>query len=293
MGNWRRSSLTKLNVYQYIAENIPKMSKAHLKIARYILENPNTVPFLTVKKLAKLANVSDATIVRFANYLHFSGYVELQQAMQTSVQEQLTTTERLRMTNDVYDEKDLGIREIMKDDIDNIKLLIDRIDVDAFQKTVDTLLKAKRIYIIANRSAVSLGLFLQYYLNIMLDNVELIQSVEKNAEKLNHLSKMDVIIAISFSRYTNTTIKIFSYAKTNGATTIAITDNLLSPLIPYADVALTAPSRIPSFIDSFVAPLSLINALIISIGKEKGNHFYERLEALEKTWQELNVFYHG
>ncbi|QAA21660.1 MurR/RpiR family transcriptional regulator [Sporolactobacillus terrae] len=279
------------SVYHYIAEQMPQMSKAQEKIARYILENPHTVPFLTVEKLAKMAQVGDATVFRFANYLGFSGYPELQQAMQASVQEQLTTSERLRLSGKIYDEKERGIREVFQDDINNIKSTIEHLDMDAFYKTADTLLQAKRIYIIAHRSAVSIGLFLQYYLNMMLDNVELIQSVEGTAEKLTDLGEHDAVIAVSFSRYTNATIDLFAFAKRTQAVTIAITDNLLSPLIPYADIALTAPSRIPTFIDSFVAPLSLINALLTYIGNEKKDVVFDRLDSMEKIWKQFNVFH--
>ncbi|WKB35890.1 MurR/RpiR family transcriptional regulator [Terrilactibacillus sp. S3-3] len=194
------------------------------------------------------------------------------------------------MSGDVYDEKERGIHEVFQDDMNNIQATLEKLDTDAFYKTVNALLNAKKIYIIANRSAVSLGIFLQYYLHMMLDNVELLQSIENNAEKLYNLSQDDVVVAISFSRYTNATIKMFAFAKKSKALTIAITDHLLSPLIPYADISLTASSRMPTFIDSFVAPLSLINALITFIGKKKKEAFYDRLEALEKTWRQFNIF---
>ncbi|MFC7392124.1 MurR/RpiR family transcriptional regulator [Scopulibacillus cellulosilyticus] len=277
------------NVYHYIAEKMSQMSKSQIKIAKYILENPNTVPFFTVEKLAKMAGVSDATVVRFATFLGYSGYPELQQYMQDSVQKQLTTTERLQMSRQVYDEK--GINEVFEDDIANIKSTMEKLDFDVFQKAADTLLQAKRIYIVANRSAVSLGVFLQYYLNIMMNNAVLLHSMDTMPEQLSDLDKNDVVIGISFARYTRSTIQILSYAKQKGTTTIAITDNLLSPLMPHADMALTASSQMPSFIDSFVGPLSLINALITFIGKEKKNEFDQRLESLEDIWDTFDTFY--
>ncbi|WP_078408865.1 MurR/RpiR family transcriptional regulator [Priestia abyssalis] len=278
------------NVYQHIASSIGQMSKSHVRIAKYILENQNTVPFLTVEKLAKIIGVSDATIVRFATFLGYSGYVELQQYLQNSVQQQLTTSERLKLSDKVY-RKEAGVYDIFQNDIENIKLTMEKLDIDNFHKSIEHLLKARRVYIVAHRSAMSLAVFLQYYLNMILDHVELIHSVETLSEKWYGLDKEDVVIAISFARYTNSTIQMFSYAKERGATTIAITDNLLSPLIPHADLSLIAVSQMPSFIDSFVAPLGLINALIIFVGKEKKEDFYKRLDSLENIWGYFDVFH--
>ncbi|MCP3738131.1 MurR/RpiR family transcriptional regulator [Rossellomorea sp. BNER] len=278
------------NVYQNIAGQIGGMSKSHVKIATYILENQTTVPFLTVGKLAKMAGVSDATVVRFATSIGYSGYPEMQQYMQNSVQQQLTTTERLKMSQKVYNKETSGVYEVFQDDIANIKSTMEKLDEEAFHKAVKCLLHARNVYVITNRSANSLGVFLQYYLQIVLDKVELLQSLENSSEKLYDLSKEDVVIGVSFARYTKSTIQMFSFAKEKGATTIAITDNLLSPLIPHADISLTASSQMPSFIDSFVAPLSLINALIMFIGKEKHEDIHDRLEVLEDIWSHFDVF---
>ncbi|WP_031407752.1 MurR/RpiR family transcriptional regulator [Geobacillus vulcani] len=278
------------NVYQLIASKIPQMSKSQVKIAKYILEHPNEVPFFTVGKLAEKTGVSEATIVRFANFLGYSGYPELQQYMQHSVQKQLTTVERLQMSHHVY-EHEKGIYDIFHDDIHNIKSTMERLDVNAFKQAVHSILKAERTYIVANRSATSLGIFLHYYLQIILNDVYLMNSIEAGAEKIYDINEKDVMIGISFSRYTNSTIKMLSYGKKQGATIIAITDHLLSPLVPYSDIVLTASSQMPTFIDSFVAPLSLINALITFIGKEKGNDVQRKLEELETIWDHFGVFY--
>ncbi|MFD6211533.1 MurR/RpiR family transcriptional regulator [Peribacillus sp. NPDC060253] len=281
------------NVYQNIAGQIGGMSKSHVKIATYILENQTTVPFFTVGKLAKMSDVSDATVVRFATSLGYSGYPEMQQYMQSSVQQQLTTTDRLKMSQKVYNKESAGVYEVFQDDIANITSTMERLDEDAFHKAVECLLKARRVYVIANRSAISLGVFLQYYLQMVLNNVELLQSVEASSEKLYDLNEQDVVIGVSFSRYTRSTIQMFSFAKEKNATTIAITDNLLSPLVPHADIPLTASSQMPSFIDSFVAPLSLINALIMFVGKTKQEDIHQRLESLEDIWSHFDVFLKG
>ncbi|MFY0543589.1 MurR/RpiR family transcriptional regulator [Brevibacillus sp. H7] len=283
--------MNRSNVYQHIAEQMPQMSKSQLKIARYILENTNTVPFFNVAKLAKMAKVSEATVVRFAMFLGYSGFPELQQYMQDSVKQQLTIAERLKMSIQVYGQEEKGVYEIFQDDIANIKSTMEKLDIPSFLKAVELLLHAENVYIVANRSAASLGIFLQYYLNMILGNAEMIQSVETIAEKLYKLNKNDVVIGISFARYSASTINIVSYAKEKGATTIAITDNLLSPLIAHADISLTASSQMPTFIDSFVAPLSLINALITFVGKEKTNEFHGRLEKLDEIWDRFGIFY--
>ncbi|KHD85533.1 MurR/RpiR family transcriptional regulator [Heyndrickxia ginsengihumi] len=279
------------NIYKHIAEQMSSMSKSNLKIAKYILENPNTVPFLTADKLAKMTGVSHATVVRFATFLGCTGYPELQQHMQNSAQQQLTTTERLKISKEVYDDQDQGVYDIFLDDIANIKSTLERLDMQAFRRAVQSLLQAKKVYVVANRSATALGVFLQYYLQFLLEKVELIHSIETVSERLYNMNEDDVVIGISFARYTKSTIQVFSYAKERNATTIAITDNLLSPLIPYADIPLTASSQMPTFIDSFVAPLSLINALIISVGKEKEETFQDKLESLEEVWRKFDIFY--
>ncbi|KML10687.1 RpiR family transcriptional regulator [Bacillus safensis] len=279
------------NVYKHIAEQMPTMSKSNLRIAKYILENPNTVPFLTGDKLAKITGVSPATIVRFSTFLGYSGYPELQQYMQSSAQQQLTTTERLKISKEVYNEQDQSVYDIFLDDISNIRSTLDKLDIEAFKNAVESLIKAKRVYIVANRSATALGVFLQYYLQFLLEQVELIHSIENVSERIFDLNEDDVVIGISFARYTKSTLKVLSYAKEKEATTVAITDNLLSPLIPYADIPLTASSQMPTFIDSFVAPLSLINALIVTVGKEKEENFQDKLESLEEIWDKFNIFH--
>ncbi|WP_224928437.1 MurR/RpiR family transcriptional regulator [Bacillus safensis] len=279
------------NVYKHIAEQMPTMSKSNLRIAKYILENPNTVPFLTGDKLAKITGVSPATIVRFSTFLGYSGYPELQQYMQSSAQQQLTTTERLKISKEVYNEQDQSVYDIFLDDISNIRSTLDKLDIEAFKNAVESLIKAKRVYIVANRSATALGVFLQYYLQLLLEQVELIHSIENVSERIFDLNEDDVVIGISFARYTKSTLKVLSYAKEKEATTVAITDNLISPLIPYADIPLTASSQMPTFIDSFVAPLSLINALIVTVGKEKEENFQDKLESLEEIWDKFNIFH--
>lgn len=280
-----------MNIYQMIAEKMPMMSKSQKKLATYILENTNTVPFYTVATLSKRAGVSEASVVRFAVFLGFSGYRELQSEMQQSVQKQLTTRERIKISSQVYDDSNQGIYDIFKDDIANIRSTMENLDTKALLDAVDLLLKGKEIYITANRSSVSLGMFLEYYLDIILGNTHLLGPVEIKPEELHRLNEKDVVIGISFARYSMSTVNMMSYAKELNATTIAITDNLRSPLIPHADVVLTASSQLPTFFDSYVAPLSLINTLITFVGQKRMEESEERLEKLEDIWDRFGTFY--
>ncbi|WP_353626443.1 MurR/RpiR family transcriptional regulator [Bacillus sp. JCM 19041] len=212
--------------------------------------------------------------------------------MQSSVQTQLTTTERLRLSEKVYDEsEEKGVHEIFQDDIANIQSSLEKLDVQAFHQAVELLLASRKVYIVSNRSAKALSVFLNHYLSIFLEDVTLVSSMEEAPELFKKVHENDVAIGISFSRYTSNTINTMKLAKEQGLATIAITDNLLSPLIPYSDVSLTASSQMPNLIDSFVAPLSLINALITYIGRAKQDDFYEYLESLEDIWSEYGIFY--
>jgi DNA-binding MurR/RpiR family transcriptional regulator len=280
-----------INVYKIITEKMPSMSKSHLKIAQYILKNPNQVSFLNIGELAKQVKVSDATIVRFATFLGFSGYPDFQRQIQSSVQQQLTTTERLKISKEVYGEENQGISHILNGDIENIQLTMRNLDVKQFREGINQLIKARKVFIVANRSAAALGVFMQYYLNMIVDHVEMLESIDKNADRLYDLQPHDLVIGISFSRYTKSTVEILAYAKEKEAMTMALTDTLLSPLIQYAEVSLTAESRMPAIIDSFVAPLSIINALLIYTAKEKQDGFDKRLDTLEEVWAKFDVFY--
>ncbi|GMB08118.1 MurR/RpiR family transcriptional regulator [Thermolongibacillus altinsuensis] len=278
-------------VYRLIAEKLPEMSRAQRKIAKYVLNHPEAVPFFTVGKLAKMTGVSEATVVRFAMFLGFSGYPEWQRAMQESVKRQLTTVERLKISGEVYDSEDKAVFDMFQEDIERIKAMSAQMDMESFRQAVQYIIEAKRIFIIANRSAVSLGTFLEFYLDVLLENAELIRNPHGISEKLFRLNEDDVVIALSFARYTKSTIEAVAFAKDRGSKIIAITDHLLSPLVPYGNVTLCAPTEMPSFIDSFVAPLSLINALITEVGRRKRSEVEKHLSDLEETWKRFHIFY--
>ncbi|MGM9935396.1 MurR/RpiR family transcriptional regulator [uncultured Clostridium sp.] len=277
-------------VYQRVAEKLPNMSKAQEKIAKYILSHPNSTPFLTVEKLAKMSGVSIATVTRFVIFLGYSGYPEFLKDTQESMQQQVNNSERIKLGRNKSSSTDDSIYEIFEEDVNNIKTTVENLNLFEIRKCVNFLLKAKRIYIVAKRSSASLAVFLKYYLDLMFNNVVIVENIEQMPKQINRDCGEDVIIGISFDKYARSTVEIFSHLKRKGATTIAITDNMLSPLVPYADVTLTAVSKGSKAIESFVAPLSLINALIISIEAEKEECFASNVQILEEAMKKFDLF---
>lgn len=277
------------DVYQKMAEKIPNMSKAQEKIAKYILSHPNSTPFLTVEKLAKLSGVSIATVTRFVIFLGYKGYPEFLKDTQESMQKQVAKTERLKADLSKNNDEEKDIYNTFEEDLNNIKATMEDLNLYELRKAVDLLLGAKRIYIVARRSSSVLGTFLKYYLDLMFNNVYLIESVEQIPKQISEVYDEDVIIGISFEKYARSTVEIYTYLKRQGATSIAITDNMLSPLVPYSDITLTAASKAYNLIESFAAPLSLINALITCVEKEKKDYFSSNVEMLEEAWKKFEL----
>ncbi len=278
-------------IYRIISSRRDSMSKSQHKIADYILENPHSIPFITGAKLAKMTGVSEATVVRFATFLGFSGYNDLQKQLATSIEKQLNTVERLTMSRATYSETEKAIYDNFNDDIKNIQTTMQQLNPADFERAAKYILEADRIYIIANRSALSLGTFLHYYLNIMFGKSELVHTTEAAFDQIYNVNEKDVIIGISYARYTKSTLNAVSYAAEKNAKIIALTDHFSSPITAYANIALFASSNMQSFLDSFVAPLSVINTLIAYIGNKKEINMKERLENFEQLWDRYDVFY--
>lgn len=278
-------------IYKIISGSRDKMSKSQHKIADYILENPHSIPFITGAKLAKMTGVSEATVVRFATFLGYSGYNDLQKQLASSIEKQLNTVERLNMSHSFYSETEKAIYDNFNEDIKNIQTTMQHLNVEDFERAANYILDAERIYIIANRSALSLGTFLQYYLNIIFGKSELVHTTEAAFDQIHHVNENDVVIGISYARYTKSTLDVVSYAAEKKATIIALTDHFSSPITAYANIALFASSNMKSFLDSFVAPLSVINTLIAYIGNVERINMKERLENFEQLWDRYDVFY--
>ncbi|MFJ8236738.1 MurR/RpiR family transcriptional regulator [Ureibacillus sp. NPDC094379] len=277
--------------YIEIANKMNNLSKSQKKVAQYVLDNPNKILFQTVEKLAKEVGVSDSTVVRFSNAIGYKGYPDLQDQIQNRMTQMLKTTERIKKNQTIGDTLEEQTIHYISQDLQNVQGILDNLDLSQLEKIVDSLLSAGKIYIISSRSADAIGIFFNYYLDLLLGNVTHVKVLETDGEKMLNISQTDVVFAISTARYTRSTVELFKYAKEKNACTIALTDNLSSPLVTYADLALYTKCDFPSFFDSFTAPLSLINLLLALIARKKEGENTERLEEIEALWSELNIFY--
>lgn len=267
-----------------------RLSKGQKLIAEYILNNYDKAAFMTAAKLGASVGVSESTVVRFAIELGFNGYPKLQKALQELIKNKLTTVQRLELSNEYISEEN-ALKGVLKADIDNIRSTLEKINHKTFEDVVNSIFKAKKIYIIGLRSSSALSEFLGFYLNIILDNVRVVSSgISDVFEQMINLNEDDLVIGIGFPRYAMKTINILSFAKSRNAKVVAITDSLLSPLASKADYTLIAQSNMASFVDSLVAPLSIINALIVAVGMHEKDKISDTFNTLEEIWKKYQVY---
>lgn len=267
------------------------MSKAQRQIAAYIEAHPDTVPFLTTAQLAKQAGVGEATVIRFATTLGFAGFTEMQRSLQEQLRKRITTVERLDMAVDLYPEEQRMAYEVLYDDLSNLKQTIQMLDINMFGKAVQQIHRADSVTIVAFRSSHALGAFLAFYLHLLKKNTRMITESDTMFEQLSTLGPNDLVIGISFSRYTSRTVQALHYVKEQGVRSLAITDSHRSPLASAADLYLIAASSSPSFLDSFVAPLSLINALLIAVARMNQQEITRHLKNMEHLWELEGIYY--
>ena len=274
-----------------IQNNLSTFSKGQRLIAKYIIEHYDKAEFLTASKLGATVGVSESTVVRFATELGYGGYPQLQKALQEMIRNKLTAVQRMEVTSDRMGDQDI-LRSVLSSDIDKIRMTLDEIDRSSFEAAVEAILHARNIYILGVRSSASLSGFLGFYFNLMFDNVKLIHtnSVSEIFEQILRVGDGDVVLGVSFPRYSKRTLKALEYSKKSGATVIALTDSRLSPLSQTADYTLLAKSDMASFVDSLVAPLSVVNALIVAIGMRKQKEISETFTHLESIWDEYEVY---
>ena len=274
-----------------IENKMPGFSKGQKLIAKYVLENYDKAAYMTASKLGGVVNVSESTVVRFANELGFEGYPEFQDALQEIVRTKLTSFQRMEVTNTRIGDGDI-LTKVLLSDADRIKSTLENIDKDAFNAAIDSIIGAKNIYILGARSSSYLAGFLNYNLRMVFDNVRLVQSTSGGEifEQIMNIGKDDVMIAISFPRYSKRIINAVSYAKSAEADVISITDSPLSPIAEGANQVLAVKSDIVSFVDSLVAPMSIINAIVAAVAKKKQEDLTERLRQLEAIWDEYDVY---
>lgn len=268
-----------------------KLSKGHKKLVAYITENYDKAAFMTASKLGEKVGVSESTVVRFATEMGFKGYPELQKELQQMIKSKLTAVQRMEVSSTLIGEQD-AIRKVLNGDIELIRDTLEQISTDEFSKAVQTINNARKIYILGVRSSASLASFLYFYLNPVFENVVLIDtsSGSEMFEQMFRISQEDVCVAISFPRYSKQTINALRFINDRGTKIIAITDSADSPIAEYADNILVAKSDMVSVVDSLVAPLSLINALIVAVTFSRRDEVYNNFNKLESIWDEYQVY---
>lgn len=274
-----------------IQSELPGFSKGQKQIARFILEHYDKAAFMTASRLGVTVSVSESTVVRFATELGYDGYPHLQRALQEMIRNKLTSVQRMEVAGDRMGGRDV-LQTVLHADTDMIRVTLDEIDRDAFQGAVDALMGAKRIYILGVRSSSALASFLGFYFNLLFENVTLVHtnSVSEIFEQVLRVGPGDVLFGISFPRYSKRTLSAMKYARDRGARVIALTDSQLSPLARVADHVLLARSDMASFVDSLVAPLSVINALIVAVGMSRRDEIEQTFNKLERIWEEYDVY---
>lgn len=274
-----------------IQNKVPDFSKGKKMIAGYINDHYEKAAYMTALKLGKTVGVSESTVVRFATDLGFEGYPQLQKALQDLIRNRLTSLQRMDVANDQIGNSDI-LKKVLNSDIENIKKTLSGISKENFEKAVKAIAEAEHIYILGVRSSAALASFLGYYFDLIFDNVRLVNttSAGEMSERILRVKPNDVVIGISFPRYSSRTVGALRYASAQGARTIGITDGEHSPLSAHADYLLIAKSNISSFADSLVAPLSLLNALIVAIGMIKQEEISETFSRLERLWDEYEVY---
>ena len=282
---------SKNELLQKIDDGYLKFSKGQKKLADFIRKDYDKAAFLTAAKMGEEVGVSESTVVRFATALGYAGYPEFQKALGELVRTKLNSIQRMEVTYGRISQGEI-LTSVLQSDIEKIKLTMDGIDHEAFEMAVDTILKANRIYVIGIRSCSPLASFLSFYLNLICDNVTAVNTNSSSEifEQLIRINEKDVIIGISFPRYSMRTLKALEFASNRKATVITLTDSVHSPMTLYSSCNLIARSDMASIVDSLVAPLSVVNALVVALCMKKQKEVITTLETLEQIWDEYQVY---
>jgi DNA-binding MurR/RpiR family transcriptional regulator len=279
------------DISQRIKDLYPTFSKGQKKIANAILNDYDKAAYMTASRLGALVGVSESTVVRFAYELGFEGYSDFQHSVQELVRTKLTPNQRIEITKQRLGTGDV-LESVMESDINKIRYTLERIDKHTFSMAVDSILSAKNIYVMGARSTEALASILNYNLSLIFDHVKFIKptSTAEVFEQMFSIGESDLLIAFSFPRYSSKTVSAVKYARQNGASVVVFTDSENSPLAEHATCLLTAQSDMASFMDSFVAPISIINAIIVEITQRREVEITERFDRLEKVWDEFEVY---
>lgn len=281
----------KNDILHKIRAGMSTFSKGQKRIASFVLENSDKAAFMTASCLGQAAQVSESTVVRFATELGYEGYPRMQQALQEMIRGRLTSVQRIRASDERIRGEDT-VGEVMQRDMDSIHAAIEQVDRKEFSRVADMLVNAERIFILGVRSSSFLAGYLNFYLHLVFKNVILVQNSAAGEiyEQLVHIGKGDVLIGISFPRYSIMAVNAVNYAHSRGADVVAITDSRVSPLCPAASAALMVHSDMISFVDSMAAPLSLLNALIAEVGRRCKEDVAATFDEMERVWRENSVF---
>lgn len=279
------------DIIRALENRLPQLSRSQKILAEYIISNCEKAAYMTAGKLSEKTGVSESTVVRFACEMGYSGYPAFQGALKENVKAQMTTAQRMELACEKIGSNDI-LESVLKSDIGFIEKTLDVIDREQFKKAAGAISGAKRIYVTGVRSSAALANFAFFYLRLIFDDVQLINSTGGDGlfEQLLNVGQGDVVIGISFPRYSKNTIKALHYAKDNGATVIGITDSSASPIVAESHIYITAMSDTTSFVDSLAAPLSVINALIVAVGMGNREKMQKNLEKLERIWEEYGVY---
>jgi len=279
------------NVLHAIRAGMDSFSKGQKRVADYILKNYDKAAFMTASRLGKVAQVSESTVVRFAAEVGYDGYPSMQKALQELIRGRLTSVQRIRASREQTRGTDV-VGAVMQRDMDSIHAAIEQVDRQEFQRVVDLLLKAERIYILGVRSSSFLAGYLNFYLHLIFKNVVLVQNSAAGEiyEQMVHIGPGDVLIGISFPRYSIMAVNAVNFAHDRGADVVAITDSTVSPLYAPARAALLVRSDMISFVDSMAAPLSLLNALITELGHRRKEDVDGVFDEMERIWEKHSIF---
>ena len=279
-----------VDLIKVIQNSFNKLIKGQKLIAEYIMNHYDKAAFMTAATLGETVGVSESTVVRFANTLGFEGYRELQKELQELIKNKLTTVQRISLSGD-FSNYENALKQVVKKDMDNMERTFNEMDYGAFETAVEMTLSANTVYVIGLRSSSFLAGYLGFYLNFLLDDVKVITTGPNDVfEQLLKANEKDVVIGISYPRYSKRTLEALDYVKEKGCQIIGITDSLISPAAQYADATLIASSNMLSFVDSLVAPMSLINGFIVAIGMEKKEDITTYFEDLEYIWKKHGVY---
>ncbi len=279
------------HILHTIESSMNGFSKGQKRIAGYILNHYDKAAFMTASKLGKLVGVSESTVVRFASELGYDGYPGMQRALQEMIRSRLTSTQRIQQAGELFERQDL-LGAVLQSDMEKLRELSAQADRGQFDDVVERIKNARHIYILGVRSSAYVAGYLNFYMHLLRENVTLVQSNAAGEifEQMFRIGPGDVMIAISFPRYSKVTVNTVQFARDRGATIIAVTDNELSPVCQMSDAALLAPCEMISFVDSMVAPLSLVNALLVALAYRMGTDAARAFGDLENIWNEYGVF---